>query len=205
MAYYSSSNRKLERFFQILVIVVCAALLITGIVAIANAFKTHDGYSDVNLKYKVGEIVSDSTGSGVVSAACKTALYSTDAVRCTGYYLKTSFDPRYDFEVHYYTEDNVYIGFVTKSDITYHVDVGDMPVLKSFVGNLEDAAYENAEIVNDSDGNKQVATYIRIVIRSMSGDEDIFDNYATRKVFANSLELRVTTRGESDNTVSSPK
>ena len=101
MAYYSSSNRKLERFFQILVIVVCAALLITGIVAIANAFKTHDGYSDVNLKYKVGEIVSDSTGSGVVSTACKTALYSTDAVRCTGYYLKTSFDTRVDYEIHY--------------------------------------------------------------------------------------------------------
>lgn len=205
MAYYSSSNRKLERFFQILVIVVCAALLIAGIVAIANAFKTHDGYSDVNLKYKVGEIVSDSTGSGVVSTACKTALYSTDAVRCTGYYLKTSFDTRVDYEIHYYTDDNVYIGFVSKSDITYHVDVGDMPVLKSFVGNLEDAAYENAEIVKDSAGNDQVATYIRIVMRSMSGDEDIFDNYFTRVKFDNSLELRVTTRGLSDNTVSSPK
>lgn len=200
----SSSNKRTENFFQLLVIVFFTVLVIFGAVSVVNAFKTHDGYSSVNLDYKVGEIVTDSTGTGVVSTNCKTALYSTKAVRCTGYFIETSFDTRVDYEIHYYTDDNLYVGYVSKSDITYHVDVGEMPVLKTYVGNLESQNYENAEAKLGDNGNEQVATYIRIVIRAINADDSIFDNWLTRVKFDNSLKIRATTRGSGDNTVASP-
>lgn len=207
MAYYprnSSSNKKTENFFRILIIVLCSALFIFGIVAVVDAFQVRDGMSEINLDYNVGEIVTDSTGAGVVSTDCRTALYSTKAVKCTGFYIRPSFNTRVDYEVHFYTDDNIYVGFAKRADESYAVDVGEMPVLKSYVGNIDSEDYENAEVKLDDNGNEQVASYIRIVIRAIDADEDIFENLITRIRFDNDLEIKATTRGSGDNDVVSP-
>ena len=210
MAYYSrfeKSNKKVENFFRVLIIVLCSAFFIYGIVAVVDAFQVRDGFSKINLDYSIGEIVTDSTGAGVVSTDCGTALYSDKAVKCTGFYIRPSFSSRVDYEVHFYTDDNIYVGFVTSADESFAVDVGEMPVLKTYVGDLTSPvrntlfndAYNNADVVLDADGNEQVASYIRIVIRAIDADEDIFENVITRIRFGNDLEIKATTRSSGTN------
>lgn len=187
----------LTKFFKVIAVVICVSLFIYGCVCVANLFKPRDAYKEVKMSYSVGEIVSDSTGDGVSTTECKTALFSNNKVTCTGFYITASFKTRFDYEIHFYTKNDVYVGYVQTSDIQYVVDVGDMPVLKSTVGNIDSADYKNAEAVLDKDGNEQVAAYIRIVIRPIEADEDIFTNaagWSTKNQFAGSLTVKATTK-----------
>ena len=200
---FNKWDSPLTKFFKVLILVLCLSLFVYGCVSVANLFKPHDAYKKVDLSYSVGEIVSDSTGKGVASLECKTALFTNEAVKCTGFYVTANFKTRCDYEIHYYTADNVYIGYVSTSDIQYIVDVGDMPVLKDYVGRMNTPTndisdnYKNATAVLDDKGNEQVAAYIRIVIRAIDGDDQIFSGLSgafTKLNFANSLELCVTTK-----------
>lgn len=198
----SRFNKKTENFFQLLVIGLCAVLVIFGAVSVFNAFTPRDSYEKVNLDYKIGEIVTDSTGAGIFSADCKTALVSEDAVRCTSFTVEAQFDPVVAYEVHFYTDDNVYVGYASKAHTFYHVPAGQMPVLKSYVGDIESDEYKNATAVLDADGNEQVATNIRIVIRASSTNEDIFDNVVTKWRVENSVTVKATAMPAADKTVS---
>ena len=210
MANYNSRfNKKTENFFQLLVIGLCAVLVIFGAVSVFNAFTPRDSYEKVHLDYKIGEIVTDSTGAGFFSADCKTALVSDDFVKCTSFTIEADFDPVVAYEVHFYTDDNVYVGYISNAHEFYHIPAGKMPVLKDYVGDMTPTAsnvlfndnYNNAEAVVDADGNEQVATRIRIVIRTASTDVHIFDNIVTKWRIKNSVTVKATAMPAVEKTV----
>lgn len=198
--YYSRSNKKTEQFFQLIVIALCAVLLIFGAVSAVNAFVPSDSYDVVKMDYEIGEIVTNSTGAGISSYECKTALVSNNFVKCTSFTVEAKFDPVVAYEVHFYTDDLQYVGYVSNAHTFYHVPAGEMPVLKSYVGDMSPTQtnklfndeYTNADAVLDADGNEQVATKIRIVIRAASTDEHYFKNVFAKMNVANSITVKAT-------------
>ena len=198
--YNNRSNKKTEQFFQLIVIAFCAVLLIFGAVSAVNAFVPSDSYDVVKMDYEIGEIVTNSTGAGIFSDECKTALVSDNFIKCTSFTVEAKFDPVVNYEVHFYTDDNIYVGYVSNAHTFYHVPAGEMPVLKSYVGDMTPTQsnklfndeYTDADAVLDADGNEQVATKIRIVIRTASTDEHYFDNVFAKMNVANSITVKAT-------------
>lgn len=193
---YSKNDSALANFFQVLVMILCAAIFIFGIASLGSLFEPKCAYEKVDLDFAVGEIVSDSTGSGVVGN-CATALYSKEAVDCTGFMITTDFNTRVDYEVHFYAADKTYIGYVTRSDVQYVVDINKMPVLKDYVGCIDSDEYKAASAVLDDDDNAITAASIRIVIRPMGADNDVFSGipgWVNKRNYTNGIVLKATTK-----------
>lgn len=185
---------------KIIAIVLVAALFIAGIVSVVNIFGKKPAYKTVDLKYDVGGLISDETGNGVVDDSVN-AISSVDAVSCTGFIINADFHTRTDYEIHYYTEDLQYVGYVTCHDLQYAVDPGQMPVLCENVGNLSDKDFDAGDPILDKDGKEIPATCIRIVIRPM-GETDFtgFTGWFNKLRFSSALTLKVTqARVSADN------
>lgn len=190
------AKKTLSTILQYVVIFAAVAIFVAGLFAIPQLFQIKDGYETANLNFAQGQIVSDSTGSGVVEESGN-SLYSKNSLTCTGFIIQTDFNTRVDYEIHYYTADNKYIGYEVISDENYSVDAGKMPVLKDYVGDIGSAEYANADPVLSNDGYGSVAHHIRIVIRPLGATEDIFEGisgFAAKYRFANALTVRYTTK-----------
>ena len=181
---------------KIIAIVLVIALFVMGIVSVVNIFGKKPAYKEIDLKYDVGGIISDETGEGVVDDSTN-VISSVDAVPCTGFIINADFHTRTDYEIHYYTDDMQYVGYVSTHELQYAVDPGDMPILREVSGNLNDDAYKNSAAVKQDDkaGNEQdiPATRIRIVIRPM-GETDFtgLTGWFNIQRFSNALVLKTT-------------
>ena len=190
------NKQTLSNIIQYVVIIATIAIFIVGLCAIPQLFEIKDGYDTAKFTYAQGQIVSDSTGSGVVEES-NNSLYSKESLTCTGFVIKTDFNTRVDYEIHYYTADNKYIGYEVVTDENYSVDVGHMPYLKSYVGDIDSEGYDDAAFVLDDNDHQCVATQIRSVIRPLGATDDIFSGisgWAAKLRFANALTVRYTVK-----------
>ncbi len=190
------AKQTLSKILQYVVIFATIAIFVAGLFAIPQLFQIKDGYETAKLDFAQGQIVSDSTGSGVVEESGN-SLYSKNSLTCTGFVIQADFNTRVDYEIHYYTVDNKYIGYEVVSDENYSVDAGEMPALKKYVGDIDSDEYANADPVLSDDGYGSVAHHIRIVIRPLGATDDIFEGisgWAAKLRFANALTVRYTTK-----------
>lgn len=181
---------------KVIAILLILALFVTGIISVVNIFGKKPAYKTIDLKYDVGGIISDETGEGVVDDSTN-VISSIDAVTCTGFVIDADFHTRTDYEIHYYTDDMQYVGYVSTHELQYAVDPGDMPILREVSGNLNDDAVKNSAAVTEYDkaGNAVniPATRIRIVIRPM-GETDFtgIAGWFYIQRFSNALVLKTT-------------
>ena len=199
------SDNRVSVFFQYMVIFICVGLFIFGLFSFGGLFQEKDAYETVRLDYGLAHIVADSTGKGVWETSNK-ALCSKNPVSCTGFIIQTKFETRVDYEIHFFTADDKYIGYKRVSDEGYSVDVGDMPLLKDLSGStdksrydLDSDLYKNADTVLDENGKVIVADYIHIVIKPQGATDNMFTSgllglqgAIQKGVFANGLTLRIT-------------
>ncbi len=207
------TKRNLETVIQVIIIVAIVALLVAGISSVYSAFTDpRTARSVAELEWLEGKIVCDSTGIGV-PAPSKVSLYSSD-VTCTDFYVGIDFDTQYDYEVHYFAEDNTYVGFQHSKDKGLSVD--EMPYLKDFSKasscsidctckcsetgcdpyNFDCDHYKAIETyVTGDDGAKIRATQIRLVITPKEAQDNIWEGFfgwINRIRYQNAITLEVS-------------
>ena len=144
--------------------------IVAALVFVPALFSSDDtGYDKINVSYVVGGITA--TGDWDKDEEC--ALYTKNAIECTGFKLTADFDSNIEYEVHYYDEHDKWISSVKSSELQLEVAAGDMP--------------ENA-------------TAIRIVIRPLDDEDNKIGFFETSK-YAGQLTVQITTEEvESDAT-----
>lgn len=149
--------------------IIVLAVVVLGLVP--TLFGNNDKDSDfkrVRLSYEVGGITD--TGSWDEDEKC--ALYTLDAIECTGFDLCADFNSNIAYEVHFYGEDGAWISRVTNEGNQLTMNPGEMP---------------------------EGATSIRIVIHPLNDDNDKIGLFEKSK-YANQLTVRITTEEVDDAT-----
>ncbi len=206
MSYKTKKN--LSTVVQVIVTVLLIALIFAGIQAVIGLFEVRDGYYNAKLNFSLGNVVSDSTGKGVIEED-NTMLYS-DALVCTGFRITPAGNPRYEVTVHFFTEDNRYIGYKSFANHNYELKVGEMPYLKNVIGDIGSDDYDSAPYVVEG-GELVQAHHVRIVINPLDNEDDIFTRgwfgfvgMVTRNRFINSLDIEYTDAPITEDAVPAP-
>lgn len=166
-----------SRFIEIAVIVLVIVTFIAGVFAVANVFTPRTGETEVHPSYIAGSIGRLRDEDGILLDNDR-AIVTKNLIECTGFCVTPQFTSVVNYQVHFYAEDNVYIGYVQQSRDAYSVSAGEsMPCLKlDEAGNpiydIASSAYENAEAAADA----PVAVGIRVVILPNSATAGYFNN-----------------------------
>lgn len=172
------TKRFLKSVANVLIILAISALLYAGIDAVATFYDPYDGYDVTKVSFQLGNIdtVDGVPGRFIGDDAC----LLSDKIYCTGIRIENETSLFYSYKVHFYAEDNTYIGYkLVEYNKNCDIPSGSMPVLKNYVGDIDSTEYKNAKAL-DLDGNEVAAdavvspAYVVIVIDPVNNENDIF-------------------------------
>ena len=143
------------------VAIIVLAVVVIGFLPSLFTGNDDSDFDKINVSYEVGGL----TESGDWDEDEECALYTKDAIECTGFELCADFNSNIAFEVHYYGKDGAWISKIGNEGLQLTVNAGDMP---------------------------EGATSIRIVIRPLNDDNDKIGLFEKAK-YANQLTVRITT------------
>lgn len=199
--YYPAAKQSgFSRFIEIAVIVLVIAVFVAGIFGIATIFTPHTGVTEISPKYIAGAIGKLGAEDGIMIDNDR-AIVTEDLIKCTGFCVTPKFTSVVKYQVHFFAEDNVYVGYVEQSRDGYSVDsaVG-MPCLKldadgNPIYDIASSAYENAEAAEDA----PVAVGFRVVILPSAATEGYFNNdwydlqnHVLKSSFAEDMVITIT-------------
>ena len=151
--------------------VVVIALVFAALVAVISIFVTFseddEGYKTINPAFKVGAL-DESTGRPVEDEKC--ALYTKNVIACTGIKLYADFDSDIKYVVHFYDENDSWLGCVENEGLNMTID----------------ESMDEASELGDVYG-------VRIVIYPQS-DENGKIGLFERGTYANQLTVKITNK-----------
>lgn len=167
----------ISRIVKIAIITIIILLLLAGVAFFISLFSMKPAYEDVNLHFAAGGIGDDGSGRLGVVYEDYDAIYSKNEVKCTGFRIESKFDTAVDYEVHFYTADDIYIGYIVENDLSLDVPPKAMPVLGAESGGELEIDSETGKVLSgtpvlDEDGEEIPAASIRIVLRPMGSTGD---------------------------------
>lgn len=189
-----------SRFIEIAVIVLVIAVFVAGVFGIANVFTPRTGVTEVNPSYIAGSIGRLGQEDGILLEYDR-AIVTKDLIECTGFCVTPQFTSVVKYQVHFYTKDYVYIGYVEQSKEAYSITAGDgLPCLKldadgNPIYDIDSSAYKNAEAAEDA----PVADGFRVVILPNAATPGYFNNdwydlqnHVLKSSFAEDMVITIT-------------
>ena len=152
-------SHKTKKILKKIGLAILAVAIIGGSAAIVNGLveRSKEDYKETRLSWDIGGIAAD----GKFDTECEDAIYTKNAIECSGVELYADFDSSIDYEVHFYDENGEWLSKMANTGLQMKVD--EMP--------------ENA-------------TAIRIVIRP-TNDEDGEISYLEKFEYANQLTVKI--------------
>lgn len=150
---------KTKKILKKIGLAILAVAIIGGSAAIVNGLveRSKEDYKETRLSWDVGGI----TSAGKFDTDCDDAIYTKNAIECSGVELYADFDSSINFEVHFYDENGEWLSKMDNTGLQLKVD----------------------EMPDD-------ATSIRIVIRP-TNDEDGKISYLEKLEYANQLTVKI--------------
>ena len=161
-------TRSQKEFAKKVIAIVLAFGAIIGCVSLVSGLGEDDqGYKTINPAFKVGAL-DESTGRPVEDEKC--ALYTKNVIACTGIKLYADFDSDIKYVVHFYDENDSWLGCVENEGLNMTID----------------ESMDEASELGDVYG-------VRIVIYPQS-DENGKIGLFERGTYANQLTVKITNK-----------